>query len=80
MMEIVLPPLRRSRLVRPKGEQPAKDARSIRKLAKSYVTHLSIVVQEQKVRCLAGGLSAGVSHGHMGMGDGCYRAMPRRRD
>jgi hypothetical protein len=73
-MELVLPQLRRSKIIRPRGE------RQSRKMAMVYKKSLAITVREGKVRGASGGLTAGISGGHKGLGEGCFRAMPTRSD
>lgn len=80
LMEVVVPQLRKSKLVRPKGEQSGPEGRGIRRLAKSYDKHLAIVVHEKKFKALSSGMTAGISGGHKLMGEGCWRAVPARRD
>ena len=75
-MEVVLPPLRHSKIVREKGAQHSRDEKALRKIAKGYIKYPAVELKVQKRRVLSSGASALISGGHRTMGEGSWRAVP----
>jgi hypothetical protein len=93
-MEVRVPPLRHSKIVRLKKDHHANEldlrrAREeeveLRRRLKvftptGYRKNLAITLKEGKVRGDSGGKTAGISDGCDVLGSGCYRASPTNKE
>jgi hypothetical protein len=77
-MDLILPPLRQSRISRVKVEERSDLEKGLRKMAKGFAKYNAISLKVQPRKSLSDGLSAGIAAGHKSMGDGCYRSIPLR--